>query len=59
LRPRTGFSEAGIRIYEAMRERYQRAAGSIVVVDSRFDVRPSAALVARLATAGSVSEGAS
>ena len=46
--PRTGFSQAGVEIYERMRGRAQPFSGPLVVVDSRFPLGPSIDLVLRL-----------
>lgn len=47
-RPREGFSEAGLEVYERMVPRVEGFACPVVVVDSRFDTGPSEELIARL-----------
>lgn len=47
-RPREGFSEAGLEVYERMAPRVEGFGCPAVVVDSRFDTGPSEELIARL-----------
>ncbi len=47
-RPRVGFSQAGVEVYERMAGREQGFEGPEVVVDTRFDTGPSIELIARL-----------
>ncbi len=47
--PREGFSEAGIEVFEQMRERPEPFRVPTVIVDTRFPLEPSLALVERLA----------
>ncbi|GIW13690.1 MAG: hypothetical protein KatS3mg062_1129 [Tepidiforma sp.] len=47
-RPREGFSQAGVEVYERMLPRAEGMAGPVVVVDTRFDTGPSEALIERL-----------
>ncbi|HKS95019.1 MAG TPA: ATP-binding protein [Terriglobia bacterium] len=47
--PRAGFSQAAGDTYDRMRDRPQRFAGPAIVVDTRFVIGPSVALVAKLA----------
>lgn len=47
-RPRAGFSQAGVEVYERMAGREQGFDGPAVVVDTRFDTAPSVELIARL-----------
>ncbi len=49
-KPRNGWSEAGLPVYEAMRDRGQPFPMPAVVADTRFDLAPSLELVTRLAT---------
>lgn len=46
--PRDGFSQAGPDVYDLMRGRAQPFSVGVVVVDTRFEIAPSLALVARL-----------
>lgn len=48
--PREGFSQATAAIYDRMKGRAQPFAGGSVVVDTRFSISPSVALVAMLAS---------
>jgi len=47
-RPREGFSQAGVAVYEAMRGRAQPFARPALVVDSRFSLAGAVDLVCRL-----------
>lgn len=47
-RPREGWSQADLRVYEMMAGRAQGFTIPVVVVDTRFPLRPSIELVARL-----------
>jgi len=47
-RPRDGYSQAGLEVFERMRGRAQPAAIPSVVVDTRFPLDSAIALVARL-----------
>ncbi|MCK9519379.1 MAG: ATP-binding protein [Dehalococcoidia bacterium] len=47
-RPRDGWSQADLGVYEMMRGRAQRFSVPVVVVDTRFPLGPSVELVARL-----------
>ena len=47
--PREGFSQAAGDTYDRMKDRPQRFAGPAIVVDTRFPIGPSVALVATLA----------
>lgn len=49
--PREGFSQAAGDTYDRMKDRPQRFAGPEIVVDTRFPIGPSVALVAMLARA--------
>jgi predicted kinase len=51
-RPRDGFSQADGKVLDLMNGRGQRFDGEQVVVDTRFDTRPSVELVAALVEAG-------
>jgi predicted kinase len=51
-RPRDGHSQADLAVYEMMRGRAQPFAVPVVVVDTRFDLEPSIALVVRLVETG-------
>lgn len=46
--PREGFSQAGVDIYERMRERGQPFSLPVVVIDTRFPLEPGIDLVLRL-----------
>ena len=46
--PREGNSQADLRVYALMRSKAQSFLGPVVVVDTRYDVHPSVALVGRL-----------
>jgi len=46
--PREGNSQAGLSVYEAMFGRARPFVGPVAVVDTRFDLAPSVALVVRL-----------
>ena len=46
--PRAGASEATVAIYEQMRPRVQPVAGPAVVIDTRFPMEPSLALIVRM-----------
>jgi predicted kinase len=46
--PRTGFSEAGVAVYEGMRGRPQSFPTPVVTVDTRFALETSLTLVVRL-----------
>jgi predicted kinase len=48
--PRQGHSQAGIAVFEQMRMRPRAFTVPAVLVDTRFDLRPSLMLVLRLAT---------
>lgn len=51
--PREGFSQATAAIYDRMKGRYQPFSGPAVVVDTRYSIAPSLALVvAMIASAG-------
>ena len=52
-RPRQGNSAAGLAVYELMRGRAQPSTVPVVVVDTRFDLAASIALVVRLVENGS------
>ncbi len=52
-RPREGNSEAGFAVYELMRGRTQPFTVPAIVVDTRFDLAASIALVVRLVENGS------
>lgn len=47
-RPRGGYSQADLAVYESMRGREQAFSVASVMVDTRFDIEPSVALVVRL-----------
>jgi hypothetical protein len=47
-RPRTGFSEAGEDVYQQLRSQQEPGRETRVVVDTRFPIAPSLALVAEL-----------
>jgi len=47
-RPREGFSEAGVEVFEEMRARPEPLRVPTIVVDTRYDLEPSVELVARL-----------
>jgi len=51
-RPREGFSEAGVEILERMRGRARAFTIPVIVVDTRFDLTPSLAVIRRLAGIG-------
>ncbi|MFN0094121.1 MAG: AAA family ATPase [Dehalococcoidia bacterium] len=46
--PRQGYSQATVGVYELMRDRPQAFREPVIVVDSRFDIGPSLALVRAL-----------
>ena len=48
-RPREGFSQAGVEVFERMAGRAEPLEVPAVVVDTRFDLEPTVALIARLA----------
>jgi predicted kinase len=50
-RPRTGFSQATLAVYEEMRSCPRPFTTPVVVVDTRFPLGPSISLVGRLVTA--------
>lgn len=50
-RPREGWSQAGLAVYELMRGRGQPFPMPALVVDTRFDIAPAIELVVRLANA--------
>ncbi len=47
-RPRDGYSQAGVAVFEGMRGRAERFRGPAVVVDSRYPLEPALRLVTRL-----------
>lgn len=47
-KPREGFSQAGVAVFERMRGRLQPIDGPVVVADSRFEFGPAVDLVLRL-----------
>lgn len=47
-RPREGYSDAGVEVFEEMRRRPEPFRQPVVVVDTRFPLEPSLALVERL-----------
>ncbi len=47
-RPREGFSEAGVQVFEEMRGRPEPLRVPVIVVDTRYDVGPSIELVVQL-----------
>lgn len=47
-RPREGYSDAGVEVFEEMRSRPEPFRQPVVVVDTRFPLEPSLALVERL-----------
>lgn len=47
-RPREGYSQAGVEVFERMLGRAEPFEVPAVVVDTRFDLEPTVALVARL-----------
>lgn len=47
-RPREGYSQAGVEVFERMLGRAEPLEVPAVVVDTRFDLEPTIALVARL-----------
>lgn len=47
-RPRDGFSQAGVAVFEGMLGRAERFQSAAVVVDTRFPIEPALSLVARL-----------
>jgi predicted kinase len=50
--PRVGHSQAGIDVYERMRERPELIPAPVIVVDTRFPLEPVLELVVRLVAAG-------
>jgi predicted kinase len=50
--PREGHSQAGLAVFELMRGRAQAFECPVVTVDTRFDLAPAMALVARLVHQG-------
>jgi len=56
-KPRDGHSQADLRVYELMKGRARPWATAAVVVDTRFPLEPSVALVAALAERGMRDEG--